>query len=72
MKSFCDQIQPTLLHYGAIKGLDSLKEYETVIQLGKLELASKDLLLLARAFETYDSAREIRLVQMRRPQLSAF
>ena len=54
---FSDTIKPTIVHYGALKGLNNLKEHETVIQIGKLEIEANEMLRLSRCFENFENAK---------------
>ena len=69
---FCETIKPTIVHYGALKGLNNLKEHETVIQLGKLEIEATEMLRLSRCFENFANARKTNLEAKPKTQIKKY
>lgn len=59
-EEFQDRCQPTFIHFGQSKGVNSYDDFESIIVIGKLEIPSKAMILMSRAFHLADKAMAIK------------
>lgn len=55
-QEFQDECRPSFIHFGQAKGVNAYDDYETIIVIGKLEVPSSTMILMARAFNRHDVA----------------
>ena len=56
LADFVDTVQPTLIHFGAVKGLNAFQSFDTVIQIGKNEVSSNDIYLMSKSLVDFQTA----------------
>ena len=59
-QDFQEKCRPSFIHFGQAKGVNAYDDYETIIVIGKLEVPSSTMILMARAFNRHDVATTIK------------